>query len=128
MPFCTGNPEQKGMWVCPYGKLSQIAISCHTLQDVDPYDPSKGQVKVSCKEPCTRACFHSADPGEFWEHVKEAHSWDCRNLDEEPYRHYDDWEAPLEQPKKRQLPVQRGPSKAARAKARAKRKKKKKRK
>ena len=129
MPLCTGHPDQKGMWVCPYGKLSSTPINCHTLHDVDPYDPAKGQAKVPCKEPCTRACFHSGDPGEFWDHVREVHGWDCKNLDEEPHRHYDDWVAPPNTPttSKRQLPVQRGPSKAARAKARAKRKKKKRR-
>lgn len=127
MPSCTDNPEQKGVWVCPYCRLGAPPISCYSMHDVDPYDPTKGQVKVPCQEPCTLAGFHGRGPGLFWDHVQEVHGWDGKDPKEEPPRLLDDWEPPTSPTPKRQLSVQRGPSRATRAKARAKRKKKKKR-
>lgn len=125
MPLCTGDPETKGVWVCPYCQPCPKPISCYSLQDVDPYNPAKGKIKVPCSEPCTRAGFHATDPGVFWQHVAESHGWDCRKLAEEPPRLLDQLpSAPLPRPP---VQIQRGPSKDVRAKARAKRKKKKKR-
>lgn len=124
MPSCTGNPEQRGVWVCPYCRPGSTPISCYSMQDLDPYDSSKGQVNVACQAPCTFAGFHGRDPGLFWEHVQETHGWDGKKLDEAPHRYLDDWTPPPTPTKRR---FQRGPSKATRAKARAQRKKKKKR-
>ena len=120
-PKCTGNPEQSGVWTCPFCQPCKKEKECFSIVDTPG-----GPAKVPCGPPCTLAPFHARSPGELWEHFKEVHGWEG-DLSDMPPRLLDN-AVPVPQPSgKVSLPVTRGPSKAKRDKARAKRKKKKRR-